>query len=315
MSNLTNRPLPNQQADVFLCKLNRFAEPCFMAEIQRNKHYSIIWITEGSGSLRTGFSEHKFQENSIFAFAPMQPFKFYIDTAVKGVMIDFHPGFYCVQEPGIEKIFRQVLYDNTEDAPFVQPGNKGTPALNILFANIEAELKNASLAQNEIIISYLKILLITVSRLKVVQQPLCTGIGHGKGIKEHPILQRLELAIEENFRVKHSPGEYAAMLFVTPKTLAKVSRSYYNKSTSDIIAERIMTEAKRELNLTNKAVKEIAYELGFEDEYYFSRFFKVNAQVSPQKYRAATAIQPPDFDCFTNLLGKRSERQGKLSIP
>ena len=289
MSNLTSRPLPNQQADVFLCKLNRFAEPCFMAEIQRNKHYSLIWITEGTGKLRTGFSEYNFQENTLFAFAPMQPFKFYLDEPVKGIIINFHAGFYCIQEPGIEKIFRQVLYDNTENAPFVQPGNKGTPALNVLFANIEAELKNASLAQHEIIASYLRILLITVSRLKVLQQPQCTVISTARGIKEHPILQRLEVAIEENFRVKHSPGEYAAMLFVTPKTLAKVSRSYYNKSTSDIIAERIMTEAKRELNLTNKAVKKIAYELGFEDEYYFSRFFKVNAQVSPQKYRAATA--------------------------
>ncbi|MGB3079400.1 MAG: helix-turn-helix domain-containing protein, partial [Saprospiraceae bacterium] len=44
-------------------------------------------------------------------------------------------------------------------------------------------------------------------------------------------------------------------------------------------------EAKRELYLTNKTVKKIAYELGYDDEYYFSRFFKTNADVSPQLYR------------------------------
>jgi AraC-like DNA-binding protein len=32
-------------------------------------------------------------------------------------------------------------------------------------------------------------------------------------------------------------------------------------------------------------VKEIAFELGFQDEFYFSRFFKTNADVSPQLYR------------------------------
>ena len=42
---------------------------------------------------------------------------------------------------------------------------------------------------------------------------------------------------------------------------------------------------KENLYLTNKTVKEIAYELGYEDEYYFSRFFKINADVSPQLYR------------------------------
>ncbi len=70
----------------------------------------------------------------------------------------------------------------------------------------------------------------------------------------------------------------------------KVSRMYYNKTLSNIINERIIIEAKRELYLTNKAVKEIAYELGFEDEYYFSRLFKVNADISPQKYRKTVVM-------------------------
>jgi YesN/AraC family two-component response regulator len=52
-----------------------------------------------------------------------------------------------------------------------------------------------------------------------------------------------------------------------------------------MIAERIIIEAKRELYLTNKPVKEIAYALGYPDESYFSRFFKTNANVSPQMYR------------------------------
>ncbi|WP_221932059.1 helix-turn-helix domain-containing protein [Flavobacterium restrictum] len=57
------------------------------------------------------------------------------------------------------------------------------------------------------------------------------------------------------------------------------------KTPTDLILERIIIEAKRELYLTNKAVKEIAYELGYDDEHYFSRFFKNNANVSPQMYR------------------------------
>jgi YesN/AraC family two-component response regulator len=67
--------------------------------------------------------------------------------------------------------------------------------------------------------------------------------------------------------------------------LGKITKSYFNKTLSSLINERIIIEAKRELYLTNKTVKEIAYELGYEDEYYFSRFFKVNADVSPQMYR------------------------------
>jgi len=75
------------------------------------------------------------------------------------------------------------------------------------------------------------------------------------------------------------------MLYISPKALAKITKAYFNKTLSNLINERIIIEAKRELYLTNKTVKEIAYELGYEDEFYFSRFFKINADVSPQLYR------------------------------
>lgn len=144
-------------------------------------------------------------------------------------------------------------------------------------------MQKPELAQYELLVSYLKIFLITAARLKTQQQPEAAAAV--KGNTEPFILQKLKDAIEENFRVKHSPADYAEMLYITPKALAKITKSYFNKTLSSLINERIVIEAKRELYLTDKTVKEIAWELGYEDEYYFSRFFKVNANVSPQLYR------------------------------
>ena len=75
------------------------------------------------------------------------------------------------------------------------------------------------------------------------------------------------------------------MLNISSKALGKITKTHFNKTLTDLIAERIIIEAKRELYLTSKPVKAIAWELGFEDEFYFSRFFKANADVSPQLYR------------------------------
>lgn len=66
------------------------------------------------------------------------------------------------------------------------------------------------------------------------------------------------------------------------KAYARMEQSKYTDGLSE---SEIMFIAKRELYLTSKPVKEIAYELGFEDEFYFSRFFKKNAEISPQYYR------------------------------
>ena len=148
---------------------------------------------------------------------------------------------------------------------------------------IKKEMQNADLAQYELLVSYLKIFLITAARLKTQQQP--AAAASVKDNKEPFILQKLKDAIEANFKTKHSPADYAELLYISPKALAKITPSHFNKTLSSLINERIIIEAKRELYLTDKTVKEIAWELGYEDEYYFSRFFKVNADVSPQLYR------------------------------
>ena len=128
-----------------------------------------------------------------------------------------------------------------------------------------------------------EIFLITATRLK--NEQLLEDENVVSDTKEPYILQNLKDAIELNFKIKHSPSNYADLLNITPKALAKITKNHFNKTLSNLIAERIIIEAKRELYLTNKSVKQIAFELGYDDEHYFSRFFKNNANVSPQIYR------------------------------
>lgn len=275
--------IPTRRNENLIIKLARFEEDFFSGQIQRYDCFTLIWITSGPGKIKTGFSEYEFQENSLFAFSPFQPFLFTADNSIKGIVIHFCPEYVFNHQNDKEINFKKVLYNNIHQAPFVKLDASVTAVLNMLCEKIETETQIASLAQHELLAAYLKIFLITASRLKMEQQPQLNDTGEEN--KEHRILQKLQDAIEENFRAKHSPCDYATMLFVTTKTLARVSKSYYNRTISDIINERIIIEAKSELYLTDKPVKRIAYELGYEDEYYFSRFFKINTKVSPQKYR------------------------------
>ena len=91
--------------------------------------------------------------------------------------------------------------------------------------------------------------------------------------------------MKKTLKPNTTASDYAKALNISAKALAKITKAHFNKTLTDLISERIIIEAKRELYLTNKAIKEIAYELGYEDEYYFSRFFKSNADISPQMYR------------------------------
>jgi AraC family transcriptional regulator, transcriptional activator of pobA len=148
---------------------------------------------------------------------------------------------------------------------------------------MKTEMENAAFGQHELLISYLRIFLITASRLKIENNP--KELVPFANVKEPFILQNLKNAIEENYRKKHSASDYAKILNITPKALSKITKTHFNKTVMDLIAERIIVEAKRDLYLTSKPVKLIAHELGFNDEFYFSRFFKTNTAISPKIYR------------------------------
>lgn len=58
----------------------------------------------------------------------------------------------------------------------------------------------------------------------------------------------------------------------------------------EYMEQALANKAKEELLLTDKRVKEIAYELKFSDEFYFSRFFKRHTGLSPRSYRLKNRV-------------------------
>jgi len=264
-------------------KIFSFSDDNCFDHIQRNNYYTMVMVLTGKGSIKADFSTYAFDGPSLMSFAPYQPFMISAGDVLKGIVINFHPDFFCIHQHHKEVACHGVLFNNIYQPPFITLQLKDVDALTLLIEQMRAEMQNAALAQYELLISYLKIFLINASRLRVDQTPELQR--KSETTKEPFVLQSLKDAIENNFKIKHSPGEYADMLNISAKALAKITRSHFNKTLTNMIAERIVIEAKRELYLTSKPVKAIAYELGFNDEFYFSRFFKNNADVSPQLYR------------------------------
>lgn len=273
----------NPQNGNLAFKLFTFEDNAFFDHVQRNNYFSLIWVQAGSGQVKVDFAEYDFGAQTLFAFAPYQPYMLACDGPITGMAICFHSDFFCIHKHHKEIELNGVLYNNVYRPPFVKVDEPAASIFASACEQIKAEMQQTALAQHELLVSYLKIILITASRLKIEQQPNAADILADN--KEPFVLQKLKDAIEANFKTKHSPGDYAEMLFMTQKTLARITKTHFNKTLSSLINERIIIEAKRELYLTDKNIKEIAYELGYDDEYYFSRFFKVNTDVSPQTYR------------------------------
>jgi AraC family transcriptional regulator, transcriptional activator of pobA len=291
MENQTSLTLVNPQNGNLAFKLLTFEDGSYFDHIQRNNYYSLIWIMEGNGKVKADFAEYDFDKDSLFAFSPYQPFMF-ATKKINGVALHFHPDFFCIHKHHAEVACNGVLFNNIYQPPFTLINEDTATAFAMLIEQMKIEMKNVALAQYEILVSYLKIFLITASRLKTEQQPETLELA--SDLKEPFVLQSLKDAIEKDFKKKHSASEYAETLNISAKALAKITKSYFNKTITELISERIVIEAKRELYLTKKTIKEIAYELGYNDEHYFSRFFKTNADVSPQLYRETVGFGRAD---------------------
>lgn len=83
-----------------------------------------------------------------------------------------------------------------------------------------------------------------------------------------------KLAVETHLTEQPSVNAIAEKLALTTNSLYRIVKEYSGVSPKDFFTNRLMIEAQRKLQYSNLSVKELAYELGFNDPDYFSRFFK-----------------------------------------
>ncbi|TWJ02383.1 AraC-like DNA-binding protein [Mucilaginibacter frigoritolerans] len=274
--------LVNPESNAIVFKVESFDNNNGLKKFNRYNYFSVILILEGKGKVLADTSEYLYDKNSLLCFSLYQPFKIECDQIFKATMINFHPDFFCLHKHRNEVSCNGVLFNNVYDAPVISLTGEESGSMETIFNGMQSEMARPGKPLPEVLLSYLKILLINASRLKIEK---LNAQNLPVASKDPDILNQLKDAIEENFRSMHRPGDYANLLNITAPALNRISKTHFNKTLTNLIAERLITEGKRQLYLTSKSVKLIAYELGFNDEFYFSRYFKSNVGISPQFFR------------------------------
>lgn len=261
-------------------RLERFVDLSQFDHVQRKNYYSLIILNDCRLKLLVDFSEHELEGSYMICLAPYQPYMLTSDTSCTGVLLNFHPDFFCTYRHQNEIETEGVLFHNFNQPPYFKIEQIET--FYSLVDQVSKEMGKESIAQHEVLVAYLKIVLIEAVRQKKQfdQQNINTSFGH-----QSEVMQRLIDLIENRFCEMHAPQDYADLLSVSSKTLARITKKYLNQTLTDLIMNRIIVEAKRELYLTSKSVKQVGGALGYQDEFYFSRVFKKKVGVSPDVYR------------------------------
>ena len=84
------------------------------------------------------------------------------------------------------------------------------------------------------------------------------------------------------------PKDYAELLYITPNHLNAVCKDVLGLSAGEVIRNRTLLEAKRLLTNPRLNISEIAFNLNFSDNSYFTKFFKKIEGITPEEFRKRT---------------------------
>lgn len=243
----------------------------------RKDYYFFAYVTKGGGRHWVDMRSYVLKPHTIYFSAPHQVQLKEEIIPMSGNIIAFTPEFLALEDSGFLKKLPIIcnphngheLTLSTEDVIYVES----------IMEKMLAEYAAPGPWQHQMLLSYLKVLLIYLSRLYAEQ------FEAPSGTPDRLLLKKFLAQIDMSFRTLHEVADYAALLHISPGHLGDAIKAQSGKSAITHIHDRLLLEARRNLVHSELAVKEIAYELGFEDASYFNRFFKRMSGQTPVEYK------------------------------
>ena len=245
--------------------------------------FEIIWVKSGSGLLRIDTATHIIGDHLIYCLVPGQMRHCTFSGTPTGHYISFSEDF----------LFKTAAFANgncwldpylSGASIIASDADMQTETESIIHKMI-SEYSNYNLLRSEILSGLLYILIMYVSRkLPAKTEDLSLS-------KDAELAQRFLALVKVAFKKMKLVSEYASELCVTANYLNRTVKKMTGTTASSHIQRHIITEAKRQAVHSNLSMKEIAYQLGFDDLAHFSKYFKNNSGMSFTRFKREPTIK------------------------
>lgn len=247
---------------------------------RRIRKYVLVWCSSGSVTIVVDENEFKLTANSVITITSGQIHYLKKTKVARGFVLEFTYDFFCKDDKDIELIFHNSLFCHFAMNEVISLGKVNLVGLEL--KEIEKELLEKPYQYLISVHSRIELILVGINRSKINQG--------GEIWKPDALFLKFLESVRANFKNNLTVRQIAAQLGTTESKLNDLSKLHTGRTAQMVMHGLTASEAKRLFMYEKLSVKEVAYELGFNDPFYFSNFFKRHTNQSPKTYREKYSI-------------------------
>jgi AraC-like DNA-binding protein len=250
------------------------------------RHFYLIFLSVGDSKMH--YDDHVFHLNGVYLFFANSRVPYATE-----ILADNHTGYSCVFTESFIKPLERL--ESFQQSPLYKVS--GTPAFKLdeqqqvqlteIFETMIANDSTDYLYKDDLMRNYIQLIIHEALHMRPTEYFLQFSSASLRITTQFMELLERQFPIEnvnEPLKLK-TAQDYASQLFIHANYLNRAVKEITGKSTTTLIAERIIAEAITLLRHTDWSVADIAYALGFEYPNYFSNFFKKATGNVPKFYR------------------------------
>ncbi|PWL38908.1 AraC family transcriptional regulator [Flagellimonas aquimarina] len=247
-----------------------------------HKHdfFLCVLFCKGSGVHEIDFNAYPIQPGSVFFLKPGQTHSWNFNSTPEGYIFFHTPDFYELYFLN-RKLTQFPFYYSLKNPPDLTLVPEAISNVAARFKEINTEYQQSFTYKKQKLSSLVNLTYIDLTRHYANYEPI-------KKVLSSTYLQTLEILenlIEQFYKTEKSAKFYADKLHITPKHLNRITKSTLNKTTTELITERVLLESKRLIVHSGNSLIQVAETLGYEDYAYFSRVFKLKTGKTPLEFK------------------------------
>ena len=240
----------------------------------------IIFITKGKGNHFIDFKKYPFQKGSIIFIAKEQVQSFEIKPDIEGFIILFTENFIWDTVNFSKSLNYSLLYNYHSNSPIINPKEMPDDGFLTIIEEINKEYYYPnSFAKEEIISSLMNFLFLKAERI------FRKDLNSKREKRLAKPFNTFRNLLIRNYQTTRNASDYAQMMNISYKHLNDICKAVLGQTVKEFIDKYLILETKRHLASSNISVKELTFQMGFDEPTNFIKFFKKHTHQTPSHFK------------------------------